>query len=300
MELSPSVITGLGQLICLHGSLKYDGTRLPDELKELTSLQVLKNVVLTCGRIAEKLGHLTELTVLEAEVELPTEEASDDERASCSEALLEALGKLMKVECLHIRVHFNEVNLDGSMAKPLGNLRRLYIGISKMVPTWIRAACLPALSYLDIHVAYEQTDDIQLLGTLPCLRRLRYEVMEGAVERCAVGADAFPRLVICVFDIWDVWGGAAVVPCTFPRGAMPMLQDFKFRIGHKQKGSVAIEDCLSLGHLPSLRSVTVLGLYYFEDDDKATKRKVKAVRKKLEQEAAAHPNHPLCIDTTNY
>ena len=58
-------------------------------------------------------------------------------------------------------------------------------------------------------MAYEQGGDIQVLGTLPCLYHLRYEVMEGAVERCAVGTDAFPHLVIWVFDIWDVWGGKA-------------------------------------------------------------------------------------------
>jgi hypothetical protein len=53
---------------------------------------------------------------------------------------------------------------------------------------------------------------------------------------------------------------------------MPMLQDYKFRIGREQLGSVAIEDMgLGFGHLPSLRSVTVLGLLDFEDDDEATK-----------------------------
>ena len=67
-----------------------------------------------------------------------------------------------------------------------------------------------------------------------------------------------------------------------------MLQDFKFRIGWQHFGSVAAEEQLGLGlgHLPSLRSVTVIGLDYFGNGE---------AKKKLEQEAAVHPNHPLRI-----
>jgi len=164
------------------------------------------------------------------------------------------------------------------------------------MPAWIRPAWLPALSYLDIRVKHERTDDIQVLGTLPCLGHLRFKARRAAVERFAVGGDAFPRLVICVFDIWDVDGGTTVVPSTFPRGAMPMLQDFAFYIGLKQLGkSVAVEG-LGLGNLPSLRSVTILGLpRVFGYFDEATKHKVKATREKLEKEAATHLNHPLRI-----
>jgi len=69
---------------------------------------------------------------------------------------------------------------------------------------------------------------------------------------------------------------------------MPMLQDFKFRVGWQHFGSVAAEEQLGLGlgHLPSLRSVTVIGLDYFGNGE---------AKKKLEQEAAVHPNHPLRI-----
>ena len=109
----------------MHGSWNYDGTRLPAD--------GLAKVVITSGRIAEELGHLTELRVLK----LSTQEVDDDERTACSEALLESLGKLTKVECLDIRVRFNGVNLDGSMAEPLGNLRRLSIAIAKVMPTLI-------------------------------------------------------------------------------------------------------------------------------------------------------------------
>jgi len=53
---------------------------------------------------------------------------------------------------------------------------------------------------------------------------------------------------------------------------------------------VAVEDMgLGLGHLPSLRSVTLIHNW------DANTGKVYYVRKKLEQLAAVHPNHPLRI-----
>jgi disease resistance protein RPM1 len=92
-ELPSIVIRGLGQLMCLRGSWIGEGnTRLPYGLKKLTSLAVLEDVVVTSGRIAEQLGHLTELRVLK----LSTEEADKDEWTACSESLLESLGKLTK------------------------------------------------------------------------------------------------------------------------------------------------------------------------------------------------------------
>ncbi|KAG2630142.1 disease resistance protein RGA5-like [Panicum virgatum] len=102
-ELALSVITGLGQLMCLRtgSSTGLDATRLPDGgLKKLTSLEVLSGVVVTSKCIVEELGHLTKLRVLEATVKLSTEEADDDEWTA-----LGSLGKLTKVECLHTRVH---------------------------------------------------------------------------------------------------------------------------------------------------------------------------------------------------
>jgi len=289
-ELPPSVIIGLGQLMCLRCYGRH-GTRLPDGLKKLASLEVLEGLIVASKCIAEELGHLTQLRVLDVKV-IYAEEANDDGWAAFIKAQLESLGKLTKIECLRISVNFDAAILDGSMTEPqpLGNLRKLHIGgfndVLRM-PTWIRPAWLPALSYLDIWVKHERRDDIQVLGTLPCLGHLRFSARVAAEERSAVGADAFPRLVICVFRTRDTIMG----PCTFPRGAMPMLQDYSFWIGgFELLKSVAVEDMgLGLGHLPSLRSVTLIHCW------KANSYRVKRVREKLEQEAAVHPNHPLRI-----
>ena len=98
-ELPLSVITGLGQLMCLRtgSSTGWDATRLPDGgLKKLTSLEVLHQVVVMSGCIAEELGHLTQLRVLDVKVTLSA--SDDDEWTTCSEALLESLGKLTKIK----------------------------------------------------------------------------------------------------------------------------------------------------------------------------------------------------------
>ncbi|RLN00473.1 hypothetical protein C2845_PM06G34860 [Panicum miliaceum] len=285
-ELSSSAITGLEQLMCLRGS---GGTRLPDGLKKLTFLEVLQPIDVTSKCIAEELGHLTQLRVLDVALSTKTY----DEWTACSEALVESLGKLAKVESLRIHSHYYAGNLDGSMVEPLGNLCRLLVNYVEVLPTWIRPAWLPALSYLDISVGHERRDDIQVLGTLPCLRHLRFRVEQGAVERCAVGPDAFPCAVSCIFYIE---GGVGVVPYMFPRGAMPRLQDFTFYIGCRQLQRVVVED-LGLGHLPSLRSVTIEGLKYFKGDE-ARKDKIKGgLREKVLHEAAVHPNHPLRTGT---
>jgi len=193
-ELPPSVIIGLGQLMCLRCYGRH-GTRLPDGLKKLASLEVLLEGLIVASKcIAEELGHLTQLRVLDVKV-IYAEEANDDGWAAFIKALLESLGKLTKIECLRISVNFDAAILDGSMTEPqpLGNLRKLHIGgfndVLRM-PTWIRPAWLPALSYLDIWVKHERRDDIQVLGTLPCLGHLRFSARVPAEERSAVGADA--------------------------------------------------------------------------------------------------------------
>ncbi|GJM94665.1 hypothetical protein PR202_ga11334 [Eleusine coracana subsp. coracana] len=301
LELPSSVITGLGQLMCLR--CYRVGTRLPDGLKKLTSLEVLQQVDLTSKCIAEELGHLTQLRVLEVWVTLSTkvaaataaaaaaaadddddddeeeeEEEEEEEWTTYSETLLKSLSKLTKFERLHISVRPDGCNLNGSTAEPLCNLRRLSIHNASVVPTWIRPAWLPSLCYLEILVKHERRDDIQVLGTLPCLGHLNFCVLKGAVVRCAIGADAFPRVVSCVFDIWG-GRGAGVMPCTFPRGAMPMLQDYKFHIARHQLETIAVEDMgLSLGHLPSLRRVAVRGLeFYYVDDEAIVKDKIRIV-----------------------
>ncbi|KAG2595927.1 hypothetical protein PVAP13_5KG118000 [Panicum virgatum] len=176
-EVPSSVITGLGrQLMCLRG-LNDSGTDLPlDGLENLTSLEVLELATVTSKCIAKKLGHLTQLRVLHVIVRLYTPD--DDEWSACTNALVESLGKLTRIESLQIQpLRFHPIDLDGSMAEPLENLSRLVcFDLTTLLPAWIQAASLPILSYLAIDVLHEQRDDIKVLGTLPCLRHLVFRV----------------------------------------------------------------------------------------------------------------------------
>jgi disease resistance protein RPM1 len=154
-----------------------------------------------------------------------------------------------------------------------------------MVPTWIRPASVPDLSYLHLVVEHEQREDIQILGTLPCLTYLHFAVRcpgsRRKMERCLVGPNAFPRLVKCGF--YTV--GGQVIPRMFQEGAMPRLQEFTFQIKYEE----STVDDMVLSHLPSLRDVTIYGLArdLCKRNDRANKLRVK-----LEHEAAGHPNHP--------
>ena len=88
-KLPPSVITVLGQLMCLSGGWIGFGTRLRLKNK-LTSLEVLEGLIVASKCIAEELGHLTQLRVLDVRVGLSTEEANDDGWAAFIKALLES------------------------------------------------------------------------------------------------------------------------------------------------------------------------------------------------------------------
>jgi len=115
-KLPPSVITGLGQLMCLSGGWIGFGTRLRLKNK-LTSLEVLEGLILASKYIAEELGYLTQLRVLVVKI-ISTEEANDDGWTACITALLGSLGKLTKLECLRIYVSFDAAILHGSMTEP--------------------------------------------------------------------------------------------------------------------------------------------------------------------------------------
>jgi disease resistance protein RPM1 len=268
-----------GRRLFFHGEW---GLILPDGLKKLTSLEVLEKVIVESESIAAELGHLTQLRVLDV-----TMKASGN-------VLMESLGKLTKLETLYMySVVRRRLDLNFRVEEPLllGSLRWLHLGIIALVPTWFRPASFPGLSYLHLVVEREQREDIQVLGTLPCLTYLLFRVNfrgREVLERCAVGPNAFPRLVKCEFELQ----GGGVVPRTFLGGAMPRLQEFTFHIEEEEYRNRRLGptvDDMVLSHLPSLRTVTVRGApcYDTEGNDRAKK-----LREKLEHEAAVHPNHP--------
>jgi len=206
-------------------------------------------------------------------------------------ALVGSLGKLNKIQSLSVYSEDVAVNLDGSV-ESLGNLSYLCINTTTFLPTWIRPTILLHLSSLVIMVVQVRREDIQVLGMLQALRYLEVRVSSGihVLERFMVSPDSFPCALSCGFYKFSM------LPSTFPPGAMPRLEDFRFGIQVEDfsRGEFTTDD-LALGHLPSLRDVDV-GLYGKENVSEEVLTKVK---EKLRHEADVHPNHPSlsCIRT---
>ncbi|KAF8655773.1 hypothetical protein HU200_060933 [Digitaria exilis] len=121
------------------------------------------------------------------------------------------------------------LDLHDYRLEDLSSLRR------ELISPTIKPSLLPSLSCLNITVKYERSEDIQVLGMLPCLRHLKFRVLyateqydEAPLGRCVVRPDAFPRAV-------------------------------------RRRGCSIVDD-LGLGHFPSLRRVAALGfdIFYFD------------------------------------
>jgi len=258
-----------------------DCTSLPNGLRYLTSLEMLRIVTVESACTAEELGHLTQLRHLT--VYLTTGKESRWDENMCA-SLVGSLGKLHKIQSLSVYSYDVAVNLDGSV-ESLGNLSYLCIIRTTSLPTWIRPAILLHLSSLVIVVVQVRREDIQVLGRLQALRHLHLTVYgrrQVRLERFMVSPDAFPCAITCIFS------KLAMVPSTFPPGAMPRLEYFRFGIQVEDfsRGEFTTDD-LALGHLPSLRDVDV-DLY----GNKVSQEVVTKVKEKLRHEADVHPNHP--------
>jgi disease resistance protein RPM1 len=277
IEELPSSIVGLTQLMFLW----VDGrTSLPNGLlRHLPSLEMLWVLRVDSACIAEELGLLTQLRVLAVDLASDKEGIWDENMCT---ALVGSLGKLHKIQ--HLRVNSGDMaaNLEGSV-ESLGNLSDLSIGTATSLPTWIRPALL--LSSLEITVVQGRREDIQVLGRLQALRYLDLTVSGDIIqvlERFMVSPDSFPCATTCRFRRFSM------VPSTFPPGAMPRLENFRFGIPLEDfsRGEFTTDD-LALGHLPSLQVVQV-DLYGAE---KVSKEVVTEVKDKLRREADVHPNH---------
>ncbi|CAN6213072.1 unnamed protein product [Urochloa humidicola] len=273
----PSSLVELRKLMSLYVD---KGTKLPNGLRKLTSLELLGNVMVdsSSSYILEELGHLTQLRALGVHLKKDEEGGTDG-----SLSLLKSLAKLHKIQTLSIVSGALAIDLEGSVAT-LGNLCLLFISQTRLFPTWISPVSLPLLSILFINVDQLRTEDISLLGMLPVLRELQviYRNMQ-VLEKFVVGADAFPFTRVCIFSNFST------VPSMFPCGAMPSLEQFEFHIRLEDfSGSKFIIDDLALGHLASLQRVHL----YLHGMEKVNKEVVMEVKKKLSHEVDIHPNYP--------
>lgn len=274
-EELPGSFVRLRNLMFLYlGCITY----LPAGHKSLTSLRELRGAYFTQDSDLEELRYLTELR--ELKFRLPSKYPLEKVHI-----MLESLGKLHKLESLHIASDGENIDKMGdSVPSSLGlNCLRLE-GWYETMPTGISSSSLPLLSYLVICVHQVRLEDIQVLGTLPALRFVRLESdkdtcteEERETERSfMLSKDAFPSATRCLFE------NVLFAPCMFPRGAMPMVQVLCF--------GLLVSDILSGGdlfirNLPSLQSVRIK-LY----GDERGSQKYSEARAAVERAVADHPN----------
>ncbi|OEL38980.1 hypothetical protein BAE44_0000001, partial [Dichanthelium oligosanthes] len=259
-----------------------DSIRLPNRLRNLTSLEDLRWARVDSACTAEELGHLTQLRILKVYL-VSDKESRWDERVC--KALVASLAKLHRIQSLKVITSYDMVaDLEGPV-EFLSNLSYLYIYNIKSLPTWISRASLVLLSHLVITVVEVRREDIQVLGKLQALRYLKVKVSDRkqVLERFMVSPDAFPCVIKCEFF------GFTVVPSAFPPGAMPRLEEFSFCVQLEDfSGGEFTADDLALGHLPSLQSMEV-ALFGHRN---ASEEVVRKVKEKLWHEEDVHPNHP--------
>ncbi|RLM58861.1 hypothetical protein C2845_PM18G13260 [Panicum miliaceum] len=285
IEELPSGIVQLRQLMCL--SVNYN-TRLPNGLRNMTSLEVLETVRVDedSTDIVKDLGLLSQLRVVRIDFNLQRWEGLGER---VGKALVESFNSPQKIQSLEITDFSGEDEHMKEGWVPPPRLRRFVMWTASSVSTWISPASLLLLSYLDIEVHKIEGNDIQILGMLPSLRHLWLgasgHLQELPVEeRFMVSADAFPCARVCKFFNF------VTVPSMFPRGAMPRVEHLEFCLRPSRfftDGDFDLSD-LGMGHLPSLDRV-VVNLHSERAD---SKEDVGEVEKGLRHAACAHPNYP--------
>ncbi|XP_052134456.1 uncharacterized protein LOC127753040 [Oryza glaberrima] len=271
--------------MCLRISF---GTRLPDKLGEMTSLEELSSISTSkCVDIVKELRQLTRLRVLAIEWEEVGEKQD--------KALVECLGSLHRLQILNIYAFGGCLNLMQEGWMPPVSLHRFLskgsTGSFSNLPTWINPLLL--ITCIDMWVDQVRPGDIQILGELPALcsvtLRATGSIEERAVERFVVSTNAFQRATECTFFNF------VTVQSMFSRGAMPRVRYLEFSlrawdndmaIGNGSSGDLD----LAMGHPPSLERVSVT-LWC----TKASRAGVEGVEAAVRRATEVHPNNPTLV-----
>jgi hypothetical protein len=243
----PSTVIKLRKLMCLF--IDYDH-KLPDGLRNLTSLEVLHVVRCFSPSTVKELGSMVRLRKLGIEFEVMSLEME--------ETFVESLGKLSKIQSIQINHSFqNGANVMDILGERWVAPRTLQLftterdTVFSLLPAWIRSH-LSQLSTLEISVKVVRQEDLDILGSLPVLCHLILWCKRQS-RLLLVTVDEFRCLT--VFNFFSDSPGQVVVQ----PGAMPKLAEFQLSISLRVAKEEAAGDWfdLNIGNLPSLRHVTV-------------------------------------------
>jgi hypothetical protein len=281
MEL-PWTIIKLRRLMCLL--IDYDHKRLPGGLGNLTSLEVLNRISCISPSTAKELGCMERLRKLVIQF--------GDMSLELEEAFVESLGKLSNIQSIEI----TDADMDNSMdiwserwvvpptLQEFITRRRSFT--FSLLPAWI-SPHLSQLCRLEIYLVEVGQKDMDILGSLPRLRRL-FLWTKRQSRLLLVGADGFRGLTS--LTLYSNSPGQVM----FQPGAMPKAETVFVHIGlwdGKEEAAAGIGGDLfgpGLENLPSLQYASVKF-----DCVWVTVGEAKQAKAALENELRAHLNRPV-------
>nr|UBY07560.1 NBS-LRR disease resistance protein [Dasypyrum villosum] len=282
----PSTVCKLRRLICLNVYVNKV-VPTPGVLQNLTSIEVLRGILVSLNIIAQELGNLERLRQLEIFFK--------DGCLDLYEGLVKSLCNLYLIESLCIDCNSRETSYElmdllGERWVPLVHLREFASWMPSQLSAlrgWIKRdpshlSNLPKLILCSVKEV--QQEDVEIIGGLLSLRRLYIRSTHQTQRLLVIHADGFRCMV--VFHLYC--GSAAQIK--FERGALPRAEEVAFSLGvrvAKEDGNCGFDLGLQ-GNLLSLRRHVYVYMYCGGARVGEAKAAAAAVRHALD----ANPNHP--------
>nr|AYN64288.1 RGH1 [Hordeum vulgare subsp. spontaneum] len=257
-------------------------------LQNLTAIEVLRGILVSLNIIAQELGNLKSMRELDIRF--------NDDSLDLYEDFVNSLCKLHHIESLDISFYSREtssfelMDLLGERWVPPVHLREFKSFMPSQLSAlrgWIQRdpSHLSNLSELTLWPVKEvQQEDVEIIGGLSSLRRLRITSTHQTQRLLVIHADGFRCIVYFQLDC----GSATQI--LFEPGALPRAEVVAFSLAvrvAKEDGNCGFDLGLQ-GNLFSLRQFVSVIIYCGGARVGEAKEAEAAVRRALD----AHPNHP--------
>nr|UBY07006.1 NBS-LRR disease resistance protein [Dasypyrum villosum] len=282
----PSTLFKLRRLICLN-VYANKVVPTPGVLQNLTSIEVLRGILVSLNIIAQELGNLTRLRELKI--------CFKDGSLDLYESFVKSLCNLHRIESLSINCYSKETSFElmdllGERWVPPAHLRQFESRMPSQLSAlrgWIKRdpSHLSNLSELVLTPVKEvQQDDVEIIGGLLALRQLCIRSTHQTQRLLVIRADGFRCLINFILDC----GSATQI--MFGPGALPKAEEVWFSLGvrvAKEDGNCGFDLGLQ-GNLLSLRRHVYVCMFCGGARVGEAKAAAAAVRHVLD----AHPNRP--------
>ncbi|KAM3406060.1 hypothetical protein ACQJBY_000231 [Aegilops geniculata] len=282
----PSTVFKLRRLIYLNVYLSKV-VPTPGVLQNLTSIEVLRGVLVSLNITAQELGNLARLRELQIRFK--------DGSLDLYEGFVKSLCNLHHIESLSIDCNSGETSFElmdllGERWVPPVHLREFVSEMPSQLSAlrgWIKRdpSHLSNLSKLILWPVKEvQQEDVEIIGGLLSLRRLWIKSTHQTQRLLVISADGFR----CMVQFFLYCGSAAQI--VFEPGALPRAEEVRLSLGvrvAKEDGNYVFDLGLQ-GNLLSLRREVHVYMYCGGARVGEAKQAEAAVRHALK----AHPNPP--------